>query len=332
MMGITILYNLDKNFKLGREDVLSFQDYITTVYDIEKTLKKIGYKTKLEVIHEENYTILKKIKTDFFFNLCYGIGELPNTEYKIPEVLEKLKIPFSGAGSKSIFLGSDKLKSKKIFVENNIPSPSYQIIKSIKSKLKTRLSFPLIVKPVKTDGSIGIQNNSVVNNSLELWNQVDYVLKTYHQPALVEEYIDGREIRITILGNHNKIEFLTHSELVFSKIFDQKRLWKIDNFDSKNEINSWEYKNTHVSCPAKLSPAVRKKIEYYSKIIWRKFHGSGIARLDIRLKSDTPYFLEINFNPGIGKDDAAFTAAKKAGYSYSSFIQKIINIGLTRDL
>ncbi len=328
-MHITILYNHDKKFRLGREDELSFKDYITTVYDVEKSLKKIGHKIGLYVVTENNYTKIKKLKTDFFFNLCYGVGELPNTEYKIPQILEKTNIPFSGGSSKAIFFGSDKLKSKKIFRKTNIPTPAYQIFKSVKSELKTKLSYPLIVKPLYTDGSIGIQNNSVVMNNSDLRKRVDFILKTYQQPALIEEYIDGREIRVTVLGNSKNIEIIPHSELVFGKRFDQKKLWKIDNFDAKNEIESMEYKNTWVSCPAKLDTRIKKKIEYYSKILWQKFEGSGIARLDIRLKDNIPYFLEINFNPGIGKEDAAVTAAINAGYTYSSFLQKIIKLGFT---
>lgn len=328
---ISILYNLDKKFALGQEDILSVKDYIETVYDIKDTLIKEGYEVDLHKIDENNYKIIRKIQTDFIFNLCYGIGEIPNTEFRIPEEIEKTNIPYSGSTSHSIKIGTNKEKTKKFLLSLNIPTPRFQIFRLKNKKLGKIFTFPLIVKPIQSDGSIGIQNSSVVETKDKLSEKIVFILNKYKQPALVEEFIDGRELRVTILGNKDNIEVLPISELVFGKIYKEKKLWKIDDFEAKNSKNSLQYKNTFVSCPARIHPKIRKKIEDLSIYIYQKLNGRGYARLDLRLSNDnTPYFLEINFNPGIGREDAASTTAYKAGYNYSSFLKKIIKIGLLR--
>jgi D-alanine-D-alanine ligase len=153
--------------------------------------------------------------------------------------------------------------------------------------------------------------------------------KIYHEPVLVEEYIDGRELNVTVLGNGKNAKVLPTSEIIFGKSFAHK--YKVVDFAAKWQKDSSAYKDTVGFCPAKLSEESKKKIEETCLAAFRITGCRDYARVDIRLsKEGIPFVLEVNANPGVGPEDGATRSALAAGYSYPSFLSEIVKIALLR--
>ncbi len=328
---ITIVYNVVKQLEYGEEhDLLSEEDTLKTVQEVFQVLAKEGFNIELFELNENSVAGLMEVDTDLFFNLCYGIGSIPKSESEVAKLLEKTGKPFTGATYQSINLTNDKIATKKRFLENNIPTPKFQLFTSLSTPLDKSLLFPLIVKPVNEHCSLGINENSVVSNIKELHNRLKYLFHTYQGPILVEEYIDGRELSLTLLGNNPNIKVLPISEIIFGRSYQKKR-WKIVDFAAKWIEESVNYKDTVGICPASLKEEIKLLIEELAKKAYILCGCRDYARLDLRLSPDgTPYFLEININPGIGPQDGAVRSAKTAGMDYSSFLKTIIKIALLR--
>lgn len=330
---ITILYNNVTDLDFGeKSDILADEDTVITAKSIANVLEKLGYKIILFEVNQKNIAQLAKIKTDFFFNFCGGIGNLPNSEYLVPQYLDKIGIPYSGADGKHLLLTTNKWLTKKLFETNNIPTPAYQIFNTPEEKLKTSLKFPLIVKPMAQDCSFGVHNKSVVVSNLELKKQIKKVIEEYHGPALVEDYINTRELNVTVVGNGKQAKVLPISEIIFGKSYDNKKKWKIVDFAAKWLTNSKSYKDTVGTCPAVLSQEIKTKIEKLALKAYRKICGNpGYARLDIRLSENNKiYFLEINLNPDISDGMGAARSAKANGWSYGEFLNQIIWVSVNK--
>lgn len=330
---VTVLYNKVTQLQFGeKEDILADDDTVKTAVGIARVLKKLGYKVLLFEVNKKTALQLPRIKTDFFFNFCGGLGNLPNSEHLIPELLEKTKIPYSGADGKHLLLTTDKISTKKLFIQNKIPTPQFQVFQNSSDKLKAKLNFPLIVKPAAQDCSLGIREESVVNTKRQLHKQVAKIISEYHQPALVENYINTRELNVTVVGNGKQVKVLPISEIVFGKSYDNKKKWKIVDFAAKWFENSESYKDTVGVCPANLSISIKNKIENLALRAYRKICGNpGYARMDIRLSEDNRiYFLEINLNPDVSDNMGAARSAKANGWSYGEFLNQIIRVSVNK--
>lgn len=330
---ITVLYNRVTNLSFGQEaDILADEDTVKSAKDIAAVLADNGFAVSLFEVNEESVSKLYKIKTDFFFNNCGGIGNTPNTEHRVPEILEKTGVPYSGADGQRLLITTNKVKTKQLFLTNGIPTPRYQVFKTGKEKLKRNLFFPLLVKPIAQDCSLGIHGTSVITNSQSLYEQVKEIIQKYHQPALVEDYINTRELNVTVVGNGKKAKVLPISEIIFGKSYDNKKKWKIVDFAAKWFENSENYRDTIGVCPASLPEKIRKKIETLTLSAYQKIcDTAGYARFDIRLSEDNKiYFLEINLNPDISDGMGAARSAKTYGWTYPEFLKQIINVSLTK--
>lgn len=291
-MNITIIFNRDSSGDLVVEDS------VKTAQAIAKNLASLGHQTELFELKSQK---LPRFSADVLFNQAWGIGRHQNSEDQVAKLLEKTGIPYTGADFKAIRLTSDKIKTKKLFQWANILTPKFHIIKDLK--------FPVIVKPSGEDCSIGVSQNSV-----------------YNEPVLVEEYIAGRELNVTVLGD----EVLPISEITFGPVFQNK--YKIVDFRAKWETNSPEYKQSMSVCPAKLPPALTKKVQSLAFEVFKLTGCRDYARVDFRLSPDeTPFVLEINANPAIGPDDGAVRSARAGGYSYSKFLEKIVKLAYARN-
>lgn len=329
---ITVLYNRVESKKEGLpEDILADQDTVSTARVVGEALKRIGYQIDFFEINEKTLPSLFPKKTDLFFNLAYGIGSLPNTEAEIPPILEKTGLPFTGPPKRTILLTTDKAATKKLFLGQEIPTPRFSVLMSTKNQKPPFLSYPLLVKPAGQDCSLGIDQQAVVKNQRQLFKRAQFLINHYHQPALVEEFINTRELNLTVIGNDKEIQVLPVSEIIYGPSYEQKRKWKILDFAAKWKPDSENYQETVGVCPAKLE---RKTCHLVSELGIRAYKAAGCrdyARIDIRLdENNLPYFLEINVNPGIAPEDGAIRSAKAAGFSYEGFLQKIVEITAKR--
>jgi D-alanine-D-alanine ligase len=244
----------------------------------------------------------------------------------IAGIYELLNVAYTG--NKSWTLGTliRKSKVKTILKKFGFLTPEHQIIDVLQEiTLNKNLKFPLIVKPSREDASVGINNLSIVNNLEELRKQAEYVFGLVKQPILIEEYIEGRELNVAILGNEDA-QVLPISEIDFSKL--PTKLPKIVTYSAKWHEESDEYKGTNGVCPAILDQETEQKLKSIALQVYSLFDCCGYIRVDFRLSKDNlPYILEVNPNPDISIDAGFFRSAKNAGYTYSGMLRKIVELG-----
>jgi D-alanine-D-alanine ligase len=242
----------------------------------------------------------------------------------VPAILELLRIPYTGSPPLTLGLCQNKGFTKYVLRANGIPTPDYQILESFKA-WKGGIDFPLIVKPLREDASLGITRKSFVRTNRQLKVQVDYINRRYKQPSLVEKYIDGREINVSIFG-YEKPRTLPISEI----IFEFKGEPKIVDFSAKWIEKSKEYKGTKPVCPAKLTPSLDKLIRKTAMKAFRLLNCRDYARVDMRLKDGVPFVVEVNANPDISLDAGFVRSLKVAGISFKKFIGEIISFAARR--
>ena len=327
---VTVLYNEITSLSCGDKDaILAEEGGKEDARAIAKALSSDGYKPEIFELTPDNVRDLSKVKTDLFFNLCDGIGNLPKTEHKVPEILDQMSLPYTGASASSLILTTNKVLTKKIFQQNGIPTPAYAVFETIPDSLPAKMEFPLFAKPVAEDCSVGINTESVINNMSQLRRGVKRLLTKYNQPVLVEEYIAGREFNVTIIGNGDQARVLPISEIAFGKFYVGKP--KFVDFKAKWLESSMYYRHTVGICPAKISSALRRKIEKLSLRAYYACGGRDYARVDIRANRDeVPFFLEVNLNCDISPQMGASRSAKASGLSYSQFIGKLAHIAAQR--
>lgn len=327
-MRVGILYNLVDKVDHGKDlDKLADNEVLETSKAVKTALEKKGHAAALEKINPDELEKLKQ-KYDLIFNLAEGIGGDPLKEPEIAAVFEKAGLPFTGAGSKALALCLNKEKAKQVLIKNNIPTPKYQLIKKLPAKKNKDLKYPLIIKPVHEDGSIGINSDSVVNDDASFEKKVKEILEVYKQPALVEEYIDGREINVGILGNGKGIEALPLSEIMFDF---PEGVPKIVSFEAKWIEESMLCKKSIGKSPADVPEHIRNRIVELAKKAFLAMGCADYGRVDLRLRGEELFVLEVNPNPCINPDGAGFIrSANAAGYSYDDIINKIVELALKR--
>lgn len=264
-MRVGIIY--DKAEKLeNAHDIISSEEIKNDVASIKKALKSLGHEAvviPLEVNGDHRYSIgrffsrIKNSGVDVVFNVCEDIDGSSQNEINIPAILNLLNIPYTGSDIFGLIMTNDKGKTKHILVSEGIMTPRYRIYQSPKN-ISWNLNYPAIVKPNNEDGSFGIDSGAVVHNIEDLRKRVQFVIEGFKQPALVEEYIDGREFHVSVFGNYPDIEILPISEIIFENYPEGKP--RITDYNAKWVKESEEFRNTPVKCPADIEPALEEKI------------------------------------------------------------------------
>ncbi len=288
-----------------------------------KSLRELGHDVTKYYVDLDLFEKLRKGKKDIdlVFNLCDdGFFSDPQLEPHLPAILDILEIPFTGSSYLSLSMCLDKARAKKILTYHDIPTPKFQVFKTGDEKIKKLLQFPLIVKPLHEDSSIGIKDESIVNNEEDLRKRIKFVIKEYKQPALAEEFIDGREFNVGIIGNG---EVLPISEITFDGLPEGKP--KIVNYSAKWKQNSIDYKGTKRNCPANIGEELKKKLISLALKSSNLMLCRDYSRVDFRVdNNNNPYVLEVNPNPDISEDAGLAAMAQAKGYSYKELIDKII--------
>lgn len=305
------------------------------VRSVERALKPLEHNTRvvpfaldiMKLIYE-----LRDNRPDIIFNLCESVDGDPTQEMNIAGLYELMKIPYTGCRAFTLGLALNKPLVKHMLVRNNIPTAKFIVAKDTKLNGTNNLRFPIMVKPSREDASIGITNDSIVTNRAALKRRIEYVLDEHNQPALVEEYIDGREINVSVVGNDELIVFPV-SEIDFSRL--PKDLPRIVSYNSKWMFKTVEFTQTKAVCPAhNLKAKEVRTIQEIAKKVYRLLGAADYARVDMRFRNGVPYVLELNPNPDIASDvpeDTGFTRSAKAyGWDYEYLIQQIIKYALKR--
>ncbi len=307
-------------------DVDSEFDSPKTIDRIVQGLKAGGHTVYLvEATHDFPRWFLTH-PVDMVFNIAEGIhGE--HRESQVPAVLESLGVPFTGSNSVTLALALDKAKTKQILASEGIPTPAWQLFHSPTAALNPQLEFPLIVKPNREGSAKGIWRESVVGDEASLRCQIAHIYDRYQQEVLVEEFIQGLELTVGVLGD----TALPVLEIDFSPCRASGEYfysWRMKEFQGNAELAL----SPEFYCPARLDQKTAIRIQELTLRAHHALRCQDISRTDIRLRSDgIPFVLEVNPLPGLDPLDSNFPVmARAAGFSHERLIQRIVDLAICR--
>jgi len=296
-----------------------------------KLLRKEGINAYTLNIKDDIHNILKDIKKnkpDVIFNFVEIYKEDSRQEMNIVALFELLRLPFTGAPAMALANCQSKILAKRILNSFGIKTPKFIIIRKKPVHYRHRLKYPLILKPAYEDASVGIENESIVDNVDKLKERTEYILKYFAQPVLVEEFIEGRELNIAILGDKEPVA-LPISEIDFSEMPDH--LHNIVSYQAKWDPHHEAYHKTIPICPAKLPKKIEKKAKEIALTAFKALGCRDYARVDMRLSKDNHlYVLEVNPNPDLTEGAGFMRSAEASGLTYVETLKKIIYLALER--
>lgn len=328
---IALVYNSeDELFRGEDQDLLALQSTAATAERIYQALCELEYITRKIPVKDSVHSLTQSLKSftpdhTFVFNLCDGCGGELQGENHVTKIIEEMGFCHTGSYADTIALCTDKARTKRRLLEAGLPTPAFGIFNHpIK---KTVLNYPVIVKPIFEDGSIGISMDSVTTNLKELNSRIEYVNCEYEQPALVEEFIPGRELAVSLWGNRI-VEALPIVEEDYSHIPDP--LEHLLTYASKWVTGDYLYQNVNATCPAVLKEADKRSVVGTAVQTYHAFGLCDFGRMDIRLYNDIPYIIDINEIPDLDPESGFPRSAKAAGIPYSTMVENILDLALRR--
>jgi D-alanine-D-alanine ligase len=259
------------------------------------------------------------------FNWCEEIPGVPRSEALVPQILEELQFTYTGSTPNILTFCWDKVKVKQLMNLWDIPTPRWDLYDS--PEAKDWDCFPAIVKPSREHCSFGITTEAVVRSPEELRMRIAFILEKFCQPALVEDFIDGREFHVTLWGN-GSVEMLPPAEMDFGAFDDVKD--RLCTYESKFQPGSRHYEEISLKLPAPLSEKEYSRLKAVAEFTYRAFNCRDYARLDIRLRDGIFYVLDVNPNADISFEASMACAAEAAGFSYSQMIGRIVSLAVQR--
>lgn len=330
-----------KDFRIGfsfnsfngeRKEDFAEYDEIPTINAIKTSLESFGFDVIPIEADLDAFEKFRKERPDLVFNIAEGIGRGAR-ESQIPMMLEMLGIPFTGSDSTTLAIALDEARTKEILSYYRIPTPRFRVFRDVKDTSKVssisglpRLKYPIFLKPLREGSSIGISVRSLVSNENELKKEVKEIIDRYKQPVLAEEYVDGREFTVALIGN--KPEVLPLIELDFSLLPNNAP--KFDCYEVK-----WYLDDDKIRCPANIDANLAKKINKIAVKTFKVLDCRDLCRIDIRLDDNgVPNVLDVNPLPGLTpdpKENSRFPkACYTAGMSYREIIGRILFSAIER--
>ncbi len=303
-----------------------------TEYDVVSTLRAAGHEVRPLGVHDELKPIRDEIdswKPDVVFTLLEQFHGEAIYDQNVASYFELTHVPYTGCNPRGLMLARGKDLSKTLVHYHRVPVPAFAVFPMHrKVKRPARLALPLIVKSLSEDASLGISQASVVDTDDKLAERVNFIHERVGTAAIAEQYIEGREIYVGVLGNE-RLEVLPVWELEFGNMAEGA--WPIATEKVKHDPEYQERRGI-LHGPAKnLSPELGTRIQRMAKTIYRSLELDGYARIDFRLAANgTPYFLEANPNPEIAESQEFATAAKHNGLAYTDLLHRIVGLGIKR--
>ena len=299
-------------------------DVLRTVRDeLEHDVHVLGVKDDLAGIRQAK----DEFQPHIAFNLLEAFHEVGTFDQNVVSYLELLRLPYTGSNPRGMLLARDKALSKKLLQYHRIPVPDFVMVpRGRKPRLTKRLTFPLIVKSLTQEASIGISQASVVEDPAKLAERVQFIHESIGTDAIVEQYVEGRELYCGVIGNQ-RVQVLPVWEMTFAKMpDDQHRIatervkWS-PKYQKKMGIATGEAKD--------LPEGTADRIQHISRRVYKVLELSGYGRIDLRLDDrGAIHVLEANPNPQIARDEDFAESAKRAGLAYPALLQRILSIGL----
>ena len=298
---------------------------------IANALREQGYKVDLINI-KENIQILidllKKNPPDVVFNLIEFYRDDPSLEHLVAGLFALYGVKFTGSGPFTLALCQRKGMTKQLLLANNVPTPRFKLLSEPKLPRRHGLHYPIIVKPSREDASSGVDKGSVVYDLEQLIERVKKTFEEYNAPILVEEFIEGRELHVSVIGN-DPPEVLPMIEIDFSELPSDHP--NIISYDAKWNPLVESFHRVHSVCPAKLSKRLEKKVKTVAHEAYKITGCKDYARLDIRIRKDNRVFvLEVNPNPDLTVGVSFMESAEQTGLSFGKTLSKIVECALSR--
>jgi len=329
--SITVLYDEAEDIEKAKAEEAG-KPFPLAYSQVADALEKRGHTVQTIAVSKKIKSlaaVIEKDTSEVIFNLCEAIAASPQHEHNVVGLLELFEKCFTGCGSAGWLLAGDKALCKKILQFHGLRYPRFCAVEKGKVDWADDLQFPLIVKPLNEDASIGIDKGSVVENVKELLERITAVQQQFDSGSLVEEYIDGREIYVGVLGNDTP-ETLPIIEWDFSNVKDGP---KIAGTEAKWDRTSEGYKSPEIF-PDDIPDDVVQGIQNSAITAFQALKLSGYARVDMRLgkkgdKWDYP-IIEVNPNCWLEKRGEFAAAARKHGLAYPDLLEKIVELSLER--
>ncbi len=322
-MKITILAYLEKD--ATEPDVVMPQ--------VAEALAAAGHKPTIVTIHDDAGEIVEKVrasKPDLVFNLVESFADdIIGGLMGVTGLLDLLQVPYTGGGPGELYLQEDKALSKKLLAYEQVLYPDYASFSPASADFETggNLRMPLFVKPARMDASIGIDEKSLVRNSKQLMERISYIHKTFGDTALAEEFIEGREFYLSVLGNHDPIAF-PPVEMDFSGLPDGSV--RIMDSEAKFDENSDRYHGTKAVI-ADIDAELKGKLQKIAIDAYRALRVRDYGRIDMRLTdSGEVYVIEVNASCYLEQHSEFAMAAAAAGLEYAELINRIPKLAMER--
>jgi D-alanine-D-alanine ligase len=300
--------------------------------DIEKYLLERGYKISFFDFNNlpKAFDDLKNSDVDLVFNVCERINNSSLLEPHVASIMDTLQIPYTGSNPFTLGLCIDKIKVKKLLNYHKIPTPEWDYIYSLDDDIRDDLKYPLIVKPANTDNSIGITNDSIVRNKEELYRQLKVVIEVIGRPALIEEYIEGDEYDVPIIGSSEEdLRVLPLTRSIFDNMPSDK--WHIYPFEAKYTDDPAYDKIIKQRPPKNISKKLEALIGEIALDTYNILDCHDYGRIEIRVdKNNNPYVLELNPNPSLDIEGCFSASAEVIGLDFGDFLEEIIRLAINR--
>lgn len=307
----------------------------TPVYrQVQKTLVERGHTVTTIAAQADLKQLLAALQveqSDMIFNLCESLGGVDADASRVASLLEMMGKPFTGAGSLGLCLAQDKALAKKLFAFHGIRYPAFSTMQAGQVEWSDELKFPLFVKPSNTDSSVGIDAGALVHNVKELMERISYIHTEFKASVLIEEFIDGRELFVAVLGNDTPTA-LPIIEWDFSKVSGPK----FATAEAKWNKSSEGYKAPE-RFPKDIPPTVYRAIQNAAVDACKALRIFDYARVDMRVRRNTEsqttpddpngwqiYIIEVNPNPYLEEQSEVAMAARESGLSYADLIENIV--------
>jgi len=322
-LPVLLLYNVDPSWP--PQDI---QDCHAEAHLLKDALVEVGHPVQEVCVQSaELETHLDGVNPNehLILNWCEELPGIPRSASLVAKALDRMGFTYTGASAEALVFSQDKRLVKARLRAQGIPTPRWRILTTASSDGWD--CFPAIVKPAFEHCSFGVTRDAVVLSSVELAERIFYVLETFQQPVLVEEFLDGREFHVTVLGN-GKLNMLPPAEMDFSAFKNIKD--RLCTFESKFDPQSMPYNLIELRLPASLSQDEQCQIEEIALNAYRAVDCRDYARLDLRLRDGIFYVLDINPNADISPDTSLAAAAEWFGLSYGRLASLLINLAAER--
>ena len=300
-----------------------------TEYDVLVTLREMGHSVRPVAI-KDDLTVIRRAVEEFkphiAFNMMENFHEIGAFDHNIVSYLELLRVPYTGCNPRGLMLARDKALSKTLLSYHRIPVPEFMVVHvGRKPRRPKRLAFPLMVKSLTQEASIGISQASVVDDEEKMRERVAFIHSSIGTDAIVERYVDGRELYVGIIGNQ-RLRVFPVWELHFTKMPDD-----VHRIATERVKWSTKYQRKYgiKTRAARLPEDVAAEIQRLCKRVYRTLDLSGYARIDLRMADNGRLFvIEANPNPQLAQGEDFAESASRAGVSYAKLIERIISLGL----